>query len=164
MPPCCCRWSRAGTGAEATAPQTMDDVPDTLVPMPDDDVRALLDVHEVQRRAHLEGDGRSMASVFGDVIHEASGGAVRTMTGAELERRFTERFAQVRYLEWSDVEPPLIEVAGDTAWMLVRVHAHRTDAAGAPLPDFGASWIAIYERSGAGWKLRAIASSVVEAD
>lgn len=129
-----------------------------------DDVRALLDVHEVQRRAHLEGDGRLMGTVFGDVIHEASDGEVRVMTGTELERRFMKRFAEVRYLEWSDVEPPLVEVAGDTAWMLVRVHARRTDAAGAPLPDFDASWIAIYDRAAAGWKLRAIASSVVEAE
>jgi hypothetical protein len=126
-----------------------------------DDVRALLEVHEIQRRAHLAGDGRLMGSVFGDVIHEASGGEIRVLTGPELQQRFVDRFAEVRYVEWADVEPPLVEVDGDTAWMLLHVRARRTDAAGAPLPDFDASWIAIYERRRDGWKLRAISSSVV---
>jgi hypothetical protein len=128
----------------------------------DDDVRALLDLHESERTAHLEGDARLMGSLFGDVIHEVSGGEARSLSGADLERRFAESWTRLRYLEWSDVEPPIVGVAGDTGWMLVRVHARRVTTEGEPLPDFDAAWIGIYERTGGAWKLRAISSSVVE--
>jgi hypothetical protein len=128
----------------------------------DDDVRALLELHEAERTAHLEGDARLIGSLFGDVIHEVSGGEVRSLTAADLERRFADSWARLRYLEWSDIEPPIVGVSGDTGWMLVRVHARRVSMDGAPLPDFDAAWIGIYERKGGAWKLRAISSSLVE--
>jgi hypothetical protein len=127
-----------------------------------EDVAALLALHEVQRTAHLTGDAALMGSVFGDVIHEASGGEVRTLTHDQLEGRFVESFATRRYLEWSDVRPPIVGVSGTLAWMLVRVHARRVAMAGGALPDFDASWIAIYEKRDDAWKLAAISSSVVE--
>jgi hypothetical protein len=127
-----------------------------------DDVAALLAVHEVQRAAHLTGDAALMGSVFGDVIHEASGGEVRTLTHDQLQDRFAGSFATRRYLEWSDVQPPIVGVSGNLGWMLVRVYARRVATEGGVLPDFDASWIAIYEKHDNGWKLSAISSSVVE--
>jgi hypothetical protein len=127
-----------------------------------DDVAALLAVHEVQRTAHLTGDASLMGSVFGETIHEASAGEVRTLTHDQLERRFAESFATRRYLEWSDVEPPMVGVSGSLAWMLVRVHARRVALDGSAMPDFDASWIAIYQKRDDAWKLTAISSSVVE--
>jgi hypothetical protein len=127
-----------------------------------DDVTALLAVHDVQRTAHLTGDARLMGSIFGDTIREASSGEVRTLTRDQLERRFAESFATRRYLEWSDVQPPIVGVSGSLAWMLVRVHARRVGLDGGALPDFNASWIAIYEKRDDAWTLTAIASSVVE--
>jgi hypothetical protein len=128
-----------------------------------DDAAAVLSLHEVQRTAHLNGDAQLMGSVFGDLIDEASGGEIRTLTHEELEGRFAQSFATRQYLEWSDVQPPVIGVSGNIAWMLVRVHARRVAADGGPLPDFDAAWIAIYERREGAWKLRAISSSLVEA-
>jgi hypothetical protein len=129
-----------------------------------DDERALLELHEVERRAHLEGDARLMGTLFGAEIHEASGGQVRVLTGAELEHRFAEAWTRIRYLEWTDVEPPVVGVDGDTAWMLVRVHARRETVDGKSLPDFDAAWVGIYERLAGRWLLRVVSSSVVEAE
>jgi hypothetical protein len=128
-----------------------------------DDQHALLELHEVERRAHLAGDARLMGSLFGPVIHEASGGEVRVLSGAALEDRFADAWTRIRYIEWADVQPPILGVQGDTGWMLVRVHARRETVDGAPLPDFDAAWIAVYERLDGFWKLRAVSSSVVEA-
>jgi hypothetical protein len=129
-----------------------------------DDERALLELHEVDRRAHLTGDAELMGTLFGEEIHEASGGEIRRLTGAELEARFRDAWSTIRYLEWSDPVPPLVGVSGDTAWMLARVHARRQLVTGEALPDFDAAWLGVYERSSDGWKLRAVSSSVVMAD
>ena len=127
------------------------------------DLDALLAVHEVERRAHLEGDADLFATVFGEEIVEASGGEVRTLTREQLRERFAGAFSRVRYLEWSDTVAPIGAVLGDTGWLMVRVHARRETIDGEPLPDFDAAWIAIYERREGSWGLRAISSSVVEA-
>lgn len=127
-----------------------------------DDVAALLELHELERTAHLNGDAALMGSLFGEVIHEASAGEVRTLTHEQLQRRFADSWATLRYLEWSDVQPPIVGVFGNTGWMLARVHARRVASGGGALPDFDASWIAIYEKRDDGWKLIAVSSSVVE--
>ena len=84
------------------------------------------------------------------------------MTGHQLRDRFADLFTRVRYLEWFDSVPPLVGISGDLGWMLVRIHARRVSANGTRLPDFDAAWIAVYERAGGQWTLRAISSSVVE--
>lgn len=127
-----------------------------------DDVAALIELHEVQRRAHLIGDADLLATVFADEIRESSRGETSTLTRESMRDRFRSYFAAMRYLEWADVEPPFVRVVGSLAWMLVRVRARRVDLAGAPIPGFEASWIAIYEQTDGRWAMTGIASSVVE--
>jgi hypothetical protein len=127
-----------------------------------DSIHELVEVHEVQKRAHLEGDADLFATTFGPTIHEASGGTVGVVSWAEMRERFVEAFSRIRYLVYEDVERPLIRVDGDAAWMLVHVRAARTTFAGEPVPGFEAAWIGAYQRIDGRWLLVAISSSIAE--
>ena len=129
---------------------------------------ALLTVHELERRAHLEGDARLLASTFADHIWEASRGQLTRLSRADVEERFRAYFATVRYSVWDDLLAPHVWVApeGRSGWMAVHIEARLTGTGGdAPSNrEFESAWIATYEKVDGRWLMTGIASSVVERD
>lgn len=121
--------------------------------------------HETARRAHLEGNAKLMAPGTADEVVIVSNGDLRLVPRQQLIDFFRGYFARVKYLEWSDSEPPVIRVSADGSlgWMGVKVRARYVERA---KPDAGekafkSSWIATYERVGCEWKMTGNASAVI---
>lgn len=134
---------------------------------PASDARAeLLSLHEAARQAHLQGDPAPIAAATGDQLLLADNGGIRVQSNAEVAEFFTSYFNRIRYREWRDVSPPIVEVSpdGQMAWMAVAVEAHytRADKPADGEKSFKSSWIATYKRENCAWRMTGIASDVVE--
>ena len=121
--------------------------------------------HEAARRAHLAGDAELMAPGTADRIVVVSNGEVSVRSRDELIGFFKGYFARVKYLEWSDSAPPVINVSEDgrTGWMAVKVRARYVEPGKPEIAEkaFKSSWIATFERIGCEWKMTGNASAVV---
>jgi hypothetical protein len=131
----------------------------------DEAVAELRAAHEAARRAHLDGDVSLMAPGMAEQMVLVSNGNM-TMNPKEKTRSFFDSyFKRVKYLEWSDAEPPLINVSpdGQMGWMAVKVRARYVDREKpeAGEKSFRSSWIATYQRVGCQWKMTGNASAVV---
>ena len=134
---------------------------------PGNDPRAeVLSLHETTRLAHLRGDAALIASTIGDQLLLVENGGIRTQSNAQVAQFFTGYFKRVRYRQWRDVSAPIVEISpdGEMAWMAVEIQAHytRTDKPAEGEKGFKSSWIAIFERDRCTWRMRGIASDVVE--
>ena len=122
--------------------------------------------HEDQRRAHLDGDAELLARGTADTMAVVSNGNVSVQSREGILTFFTGYFGRVRYLEWSDSEPPVVHVSPDgrMGWMAVKVRARYVERAKPEAGEktFRSSWIATYERVGCAWKMTGNASAVVD--
>jgi hypothetical protein len=121
--------------------------------------------HEVSRRAHLEGNAELMAPGMADQMVVASNGDLTVNPREKTISFFKGYFARVKYLEWSDSEPPIVHVSPDgrMGWMAVKVRARYLDRTKPEAGEkaFKSSWIATYQRAGCDWKMTGNASAVV---
>ena len=134
---------------------------------PATDARAeLLSLHEAARQAHLRGDAAPLAAAIGDKLLLAENGGIRVQTKAEVAQFFAGYFNRVRYSEWRDVSPPVVQVSPDgrMGWMAVELEARysRADKPEEGEKSFKSSWIATYERDNCQWRMTGIASDVVD--
>jgi hypothetical protein len=121
--------------------------------------------HEVQRRAHLDGNADLMAPGTADEMVLVSNGILSVSPKEKVISFFKGYFARVRYLEWSDVGPSVVNVSpdGQVGWMAVQVRARYVERAKPEAGEkaFKSSWIATYQRVGCQWKMTGNASDVV---
>ena len=122
--------------------------------------------HEVARRAHLEGKAELMAPGMADQAVIVSNGDISVNSREKMIDFFRGYFGRVKYLEWSDAEPPIIHVSpdGQMGWMAVKVRARYVDRTKPEAGEkkFKSSWIATYQRVGCAWKMTGNASAVVD--
>jgi uncharacterized protein (TIGR02246 family) len=134
----------------------------------EDDRRALLELHDRERRAHLEGDAEMIASVFADEVWQAGRGQLRLESRAEVEQRFRAYFATVRYSVWDDLQPPHVWVSDDgrSGWMAVHIEGRLIASEGDSEREaaFESAWIATYEKLDGRWQMVGVSSSVIERD
>ena len=136
-------------------------------PCPATDPRAeVLALHERTREAHLRGDAALIAGTIGDRLLLAENGGIRVQTKAEVAQFFTGYLKRVRYSQWRDVSPPVVELSpdGQMAWMAVAVEARytRADKPAEGEKTFKSSWIATYKRDNCEWRMTGIASDIAE--
>jgi hypothetical protein len=121
--------------------------------------------HEMQRRAHLEGNAELLAPGMADQMVLVSNGDLSVNPKEKMIGFFKGYFARVKYLEWSDAAPAVIEISPDgrMGWMAVKVRARYVEQAkpNAGEKEFKSSWIATYQRVGCEWKMTGNASEVV---
>jgi len=126
----------------------------------------ILAVHEVARRAHIEGNAELMAPGTADQAIIVSNGEFSVNSRDKIVSFFKGYFGRVKYLEWSDAEPPIIYVSpdGQMGWMAVKVRARYLDRTklDAGEKKFKSSWIATYQRVGCAWKMTGNASAVFD--
>ena len=126
----------------------------------------LLALHEAARQAHLRGDAAPLAAAIGDKLLLAENGGIRVQTKAEVAQFFAGYFSRVRYSEWRDVSPPVVQVSPDgrMGWMAVELEARytRADKPEEGEKSFKSSWIATYERDNCEWRMTGIASDVAD--
>ena len=122
--------------------------------------------HEVSRRAHLEGNAALMEPRMADEALIVSNGDISANSREKTLAFFKGYFSRVKYLEWSDAEPPRVHVSpdGQMAWMAVKVRARYLDRTKPEAGEkkFKSSWIATYQRVGCAWKMTGNASAVVD--
>jgi hypothetical protein len=122
--------------------------------------------HEAARRAHLEGNADLMAPGMADQIVLVSNGNLSVNPKEKMISFFKGYFARVKYLEWSDAAPPMINISPDSqmGWMAVKVRARYLERAKPEASEkaFKSSWIATYQRVGCEWKMTGNSSAVVD--
>jgi hypothetical protein len=132
----------------------------------DEAVAEIRATHEAARRAHLDGNAELMAPGMADRMIVASNGELSVNPREKMIAFFKSYFARVKYLEWSDAEPPIINVSPDgrMGWMAVKVRARYVERAKPEAAEkaFKSSWIATYQRVGCEWKMTGNASAVVD--
>lgn len=122
--------------------------------------------HEAARRAHLEGDAELLGAGMADRMVLVSNGDLSVNPKEKMTDFFKGYFGRVKYLEWSDAEPPVIHVSpdGQMGWIAVKVRARYLERAKLDAGEkaFKSSWIATYQRVGCEWKMTGNASAVVD--
>lgn len=121
----------------------------------------LLELHEEQRRAHLEKDPELLLSQFADDFVMIADGDVTRPTREESRRRFERYFGSVEFIEWDDVEPPIVRISADgtLAHVIVqkRVRLIASESGAEEATQF--AWLATYEKRDGDWRLTAVAST-----
>lgn len=124
----------------------------------------ILAVHNSARAAHFNRDAKLLVSTFADGFADVRNGAVERPDRDQSVSRFEAYFRNSTFIEWDDVEPPVIRVSDDStlAYTIVRkrVKLKTRDSAGAEVEETDVfSWIATYRKIRGAWKLTAIAST-----
>jgi hypothetical protein len=95
----------------------------------------LLELHEAQRRAHVQEDAAGLVALFDEPFFELRDGVLQQPTREASLARLQRYFDAVEFLAWDDISPPRIEIArdGSMATMavqkLVRVRTQDADGA-----------------------------------
>jgi hypothetical protein len=122
--------------------------------------------HEIQRRAHLEGNADLLAAGTADEMVLVSNGNLSVNQEEKVIGFFRGYFTRVKYLEWSDVGQSVVNISpdGQMGWMAVKVRARYVERAKPEAGEkaFNSSWIATYQRVGCEWKMTGNASAVVD--
>jgi hypothetical protein len=124
----------------------------------------LLQMHHAQRVAHvLRNAGALVGSFDSSFVNVAAGDVARVSPNAAL-RRFTQYFANVRFLEWDDSTTPRIQVSADGSWAEVvvrkRVRTIPVDTtAMRSVVALEYAWTERWVRRDNGWRLATITST-----
>lgn len=94
---------------------------DTVIDL-DQERAALLEIHARDRQAHFATDPAMLAEHQGENFIYVGNGEITNIPYAEFLARFSNSFANAKYFEWDDLEPPIVQVSEDAtmAWMIVR--------------------------------------------
>lgn len=121
-------------------------------------------LHEQQRTAHLTYDPALFAAMFHDPITQLNGGRIATSTKAESMERIARYFGNVHFLEWDDIDPPVVRISkdGSMAYRIVHKRVRLTfenDAGEAEEEDTIFAWMEVWEKIEGEWHLMAVAST-----
>jgi ketosteroid isomerase-like protein len=127
-------------------------------------VAELSDLQARQRDAHLQADAAGLVALFADDFVSVQDGDVSRPSRPDSLRRFERYFAQVSFVAWDDLEPPVIEVSGDGTLATVLVHklVHLTyrDAAGSQAQEITVfAWAETWRRARDRWELAMVVST-----
>lgn len=124
----------------------------------------ILAVHNRARAAHFNRDAKLLVSTFADGFADVRNGSIERPDREKSLSRFEAYFQNSTFIEWNDLEPPVIRVSDDStlAYTIVRkrVRLKTRGSAGAEVEETDVfSWIATYKKIRGVWKLTAIAST-----
>ena len=75
--------------------------------------KKLMELHELQRKAHFDRDAKLLVSLLSEDYKEISNGKISSPTKENLLKRFQNYFNVVTFIEWDDKEPPVIKISDD---------------------------------------------------
>lgn len=124
----------------------------------------ILDIHELDRAAHLRGDATDLAARVATQYVSVTDGKITRETREGTREHFTAYFRSRKHTAWNDIEPPLIHISpdGNMAWAIYRVHSKFTEtkAGGSPQPaEFVAAWTSTYEKVEGQWVMTSVTST-----
>lgn len=114
-----------------------------------------------ERTAHFSRDAKLFTSQFSKDFINISSGKISRPTQEESTSRFQAYFDRSTFLEWDDIEPPIIRLAQDASMAYViarkRVRLKIEDDKEEHQTIF--AWLEVWEKEDEAWKLKAIAST-----
>lgn len=124
----------------------------------------LLRLHKEHQTAHLTYDAELFVKSFGDKLTQIQRGQVRTNTKQENLERFKNYFANYKFIEWEDINPPVIKISkdGTLATIIVEKSVKGTfkNEKGEEEKDHTIfAWLEVWEKINGKWKIVTIAST-----
>jgi hypothetical protein len=112
---------------------------------------ALLELHANVRRAHFETDVDLLVANDAQEWINVRDATITRRRREDVADFFRTYFEGATYLEWDDVEPPIVSVSADgtLAWMIIHVRVRRTR--GDRELRFSYAGIETYEKRGGRW-------------
>lgn len=83
---------------------------------------ALLAIHARDRQGHFQTDAAMLAEHQAETFIYVGNGEITNIPYADFVSSFESSFHNATYLEWDDLEPPILRISEDAtlAWMIVR--------------------------------------------
>lgn len=117
----------------------------------DAELRALLELHRAEIRAHVERDAAALAAHHADDFVSATRGKISRSDRAATLTFFTRYFDGATYPQYEDVEPPIVRVSddGSMGWVMSRLRVTRLE--GEAKQSFVYAGIMVYEKRDGRW-------------
>ena len=122
------------------------------IPAPDIDELRLYRLHRQLLAAHCTGDAGRIAALSAPEVVTATRGEIRRSSGHELRERFATLFQRLDYTAYVDRVEPVIEVSGESAWMLVEVQARGSVIEGGAQFDDQWAWAMLARKIDGAWR------------
>ena len=124
----------------------------------------LMRLHKEHQKAHLTYDAELFVKSFGENLTQIQRGQVKTNTKEENLKRFENYFANYKFIEWEDINPPVIKISkdGTLATVIVekRVRGTYKNEKGEEEKDHSIfAWLEVWEKIEGKWKIVTIAST-----
>lgn len=90
----------------------------------------LLRIHRSDREAHFKTNPELLLQRSPDEMISVNQGKIERAKKEDRQKIFAEYFKGAKYLEWDDLEEPIIRISNDgsMAWMITRLKVRRTQA------------------------------------
>jgi hypothetical protein len=124
----------------------------------------ILALHNQMRAAHFDRNADLLVDGFSQDFSDLRNGKIERPARKVSIDRFASYFQNTRFIEWDDIEPPVIKVSDDLKMAYTIVHKRvrasvtRLDGSETEVSD-EFSWIATYRKVLGIWKMTAIAST-----
>lgn len=124
-------------------------------------IKELLELHDLQRTAHLNRDARLLVAQIDENFVEARNGKISFLKKADLTKRFQAYFGASTFIEWDDIKPPIIKVSHDAtlAHLIVNKRVRLKSKDDKELTNVFA-WISTFQKIKGKWLMTSIASTV----
>ncbi|MDH5483263.1 MAG: hypothetical protein OEY22_10385 [Candidatus Bathyarchaeota archaeon] len=125
---------------------------------------ALLEIHNEDRQAHFATDVESLLESVHEPHIYVREGEIQHLSRSDLEKTFREYFRDTTFLEWDDMEEPIVNVSedGTMGWMVERLKVRRiirSEGGKAEERQFIYAGITVYEKRDDTWLKVANAST-----
>ena len=128
---------------------------------PEHEKAALLEIHNKDRQAHFLTDVEAaLASIHEPHIYVRNG-EIQHLSRSDMEKTFREYFRDTTFLEWNDMEEPIVNVSADgtMGWMVERLKVRRIIKGEKEERQFVYAGITVYEKRDGSWLKVANAST-----
>lgn len=132
------------------------DIPDKIIA-----IKKLLELHELQRTAHFNGDAKLLVSIIAEDFTEISNGKIISPKKEDLIMRFQNYFDAVTFVEWDDINPPIIKVSDDVSIAHMHVNKRvkfKTKEQNEESTTF--AWTSTFQKINGNWFMTSITSTV----
>jgi hypothetical protein len=125
----------------------------------------LMRLHEQHKTAHLTNNVDLFVGTFADEITQIQNGMVVAITKDKSRERFEKYFANFKFEEWSDINPPKITISKDGTMAAKTVEkrvrgTYKYPDGTVEADDTTFAWLEVWRKIGGKWKVTMIASTV----
>ncbi len=124
--------------------------------------KAILALHNEQKKAHLEKDIDLLLGDGSDDFIEVNRGVVKKPTREESRTRFQSYFDAVDFVKWDDVSPPVFSFSDDATMattIVQKIVITKQKLENNRLDTAYYAWLAIYQKNKDKWKMTRMAST-----